>query len=1414
MNRKLSRGFSLAASLALVLSLLPTVSASTTPAVEYVVGEPAVAVAPDAAFSSGKTYTGSHVSFSIGNADAGDTLSMASDEQASIEADKISVVGSKVYIGTGTEAVQIGSVNDTQNGQAGKSLVVDFASPLVNGSFEESASATDIPGWTVNKNVVLLGDLAAKTQGRLVSSSGSSAPFTVTGQDYSFQSDKNYRSGAQAFEALEGTMNPSYSGFNSAIEKNGLSNVLRLWFSGNLSSANPVNGTGQIVYQSAFGPEAWSDSFTAKQGDQISLDWRAANGGDDYEVYGFLYNIETEAYTEILYGRGRTQNWKTSSGEVPEDGTYKFRFVAGSYDASGGKALGASLYLDNIRVISGQHEATDAIIQQVIQKVTFENNRTGAGGTRTLTINAVASDQTAASSTVTLNVYDLYKVLYDGNGATSGTAPSDAGKYQTAQKASVLANSDLTKNGHAFTGWNTAADGSGMVYKEDDEMLIGSQHITLYAQWKRNDYNVYFDAAGGTSVEYQTVLYEDQAVKPQNPEKTGYTFSGWFEDSTLTDEWNFASDSVMDETTLYAKWTANPQTIQFDTDGGSAVSDLTVDYDAEITQPADPTKAGHTFKGWQFESAVWDFDKDVVKGDMTLTAKWEINEYTLSFNSNEGSAVENQKVIYNEKGAKPAVPEKTGYTFSGWFTEQSFENKWNFEEMTVVKDTTLYAKWEAIPYEVTFESNGGSSVESATVLYDQLITAPAAPERTGYTFAGWHKGETAWNFDQDLMTGDVTLHAKWTANPQTIQFDTDGGSAVSDLTVDYDAKITQPADPTKWGHTFKGWQFEGSVWDFEENIVKGNMTLMADWQINSYSLEFEPNGGSEEAAQTVVYNTHAAKPNDPVKTGYTFGGWFTDEDWENEWSFEENVMTKDTVLKAKWTINSYVVTFHANRGSDVEPATVVYQEKAEKPSNPTRPGYSFVGWYTDEQLRSAYDFEAPITADISLYARWSSNAVPLPPSEDIVVDIISDGKPLVQTPVKRTTNPDGKITDSVTFTAEKASEFVQKQGERAGIARIVIPDSEDKVAETTVNVPSGALDTLKTAGSSLEMDTVNARILVPSASIAAFDQNLYFRVVPVKEEAAQQEIEERARQDETTGGAVVSVLGRPMTIETNMQNRPVTLTLPLPVEATEEELENLSVFIEHSNGTKEVVSGTVVEWKSGQKAIQFSVNHFSTFTILSMEAALEEGTHEAYIHGFKDGTFRPDETVTRAQIAAMTVRNLEMTYNGKISYTDTKQSFAVKEIEMAREAGIILGFSDGSFRPDQAVTRGQVAVIASRFVHKMCSTSSDSALCETGTSLSFPDVEKDYWAAAEIQHAASVGIISGFGNGTFRAEQPITRAQAVVMLNRLFERGPLNGVEKPTFTDVPTSHWAFGQVEEGATTHIYTIDEQGNEWVQ
>src|SRR5690606_8211574 len=108
---------------------------------------------------------------------------------------------------------------------------------------------------------------------------------------------------------------------------------------------------------SVFGPDAWSAPFDAKAGDDLAFDWSAANGGDDYEVYGFLVDTATNAHTELMYGRGYQQGWTTAAGQIPADGNYRFRFVTGSFDRTGGLAIGASLYIDNVRVLSSDASA-------------------------------------------------------------------------------------------------------------------------------------------------------------------------------------------------------------------------------------------------------------------------------------------------------------------------------------------------------------------------------------------------------------------------------------------------------------------------------------------------------------------------------------------------------------------------------------------------------------------------------------------------------------------------------------------------------------------------------------------------------------------------------------------------------------------------------------------------------------------------------------------------------------------------------------------------------------------------------------------------------------------------------------------------------------------------------------------------
>lgn len=171
--------------------------------------------------------------------------------------------------------------------------------------------------------------------------------------------------------------------------------------------------------------------------------------------------------------------------------------------------------------------------------------------------------------------------------------------------------------------------------------------------------------------------------------------------------------------------------------------------------------------------------------------------------------------------------------------------------------------------------------------------------------------------------------------------------------------------------------------------------------------------------------------------------------------------------------------------------------------------------------------------------------------------------------------------DSVTFTPNRAQEAVdQLENTETRTARINIPNPEDKVSQTDVNVPMNAMKTLADSKTSLEIETRGVRVNIPNESLEGFDDDLYFRFIPIKKEDERQAIEERAKKEEMVQKSAqtmqISILGRPMRIETNMQSRPVTLTMPLKDVLLIDELErlntlkNLVIFVEHSDGTKEL----------------------------------------------------------------------------------------------------------------------------------------------------------------------------------------------------------------------------------------------------
>ncbi len=213
-----------------------------------------------------------------------------------------------------------------------------------------------------------------------------------------------------------------------------------------------------------------------------------------------------------------------------------------------------------------------------------------------------------------------------------------------------------------------------------------------------------------------------------------------------------------------------------------------------------------------------------------------------------------------------------------------------------------------------------------------------------------------------------------------VTFNTDGGSAIEAQYVIDGEKAVKPANPTKAGCTFAGWYADSELtipFDFN-NVIAAETTVYAKWTDGeapaTYTVSFETNGGSAIGAQNIISGAKAEEPT-PTKEGFSFAGWYSDSTLNTKFDFNTPI-TADIVLYAKWIENSYIVTFNSNGGSAVANQTVEIGGKAVKPTNPTKEGFTFAGWYTDSTFNTAFDFNSTIEASITLYAKWTAGNAP------------------------------------------------------------------------------------------------------------------------------------------------------------------------------------------------------------------------------------------------------------------------------------------------------------------------------------------------------------------------------------------------------------------------------------------------------
>ena len=352
--------------------------------------------------------------------------------------------------------------------------------------------------------------------------------------------------------------------------------------------------------------------------------------------------------------------------------------------------------------------------------------------------------------------------------------------------------------------------------------------------------------------------------------RVGYTQVGWSTVDGGEKVYDFKDIYTKNEAlTLYPVWNTNKYTIAFDTNGGSEIAPITQDYGTEITAPDNPTRKGYTFKGW--DKAI---PETMPAENITVKAQWEINQYTITFDTNGGSEIAPITQDYGTKITAPDKPTRKGYTFKGWDKA--------IPETMPAENITVKAQWEINQYTITFDTNGGSEIAPITQDYGTKITAPDKPTRKGYTFKGWDK-----EIPETMPAENMTVKAQWEINQYTIAFDINGGSEIAPITQDYGTEITAPDNPTRKGYTFKGWDKE-----IPETMPAENMTVKAQWEINQYTIAFDTNGGSEIAPITQDYGTEITAPDKPTRKGYTFKGW--------DKEIPETMPAESITITARW----------------------------------------------------------------------------------------------------------------------------------------------------------------------------------------------------------------------------------------------------------------------------------------------------------------------------------------------------------------------------------------------------------------------------------------------------------------------------------------------------------------------------------
>ena len=760
--------------------------------------------------------------------------------------------------------------------------------------------------------------------------------------------------------------------------------------------------------------------------DYIYLSWTVTFNGNGGSVPSSItYNYISSSTLPTPSRTGYTfAGWKPS-------------YTSGSWSSSSNYAAGTSL--------AGKHGTVTLVAQWTINEyvASFETN--DGNNVNLLTINRVDNGQSINGITIS---WDEATGIITINGTVSGAvefmripvtfATGDSYTVRIEKISGSVTGSGgnpfITYDFYDSTGSNrfTYSDvpcvSVGTSTKTISSSNAGSGYIAMRVY---NTFNpVYSNAQyrikiekSSTSTAFtpmaKTITYNSTYGTLPTPTRTGYTFAGWYRESSLTNQ--VTASTTMTTTsnhTLYAKWTINTYKITFDENGGSTVSDIDYNITSTTTLPS-TSRDGYTFAGWKPSASSGNWSSSVTYaagtsltgqyGSVTLVAQWTINTYTISFDEAGGNEISDINYTITSTTTLPSTT-RNGYTFAGWKPTTS-AGGWNsgttYTAGTSVNgkyaSITMTAQWTINTYTITFDEDGGTPVNDMEYNINSTSTLPIT-SRNGYAFLGWKPTTSAggWNSNDvygegSEVTGkyaDITLVAQW-SDPidYQITFDEAGGSEVSDISYNITSTTTLPST-TRNGYTFAGWKPETNEgnWDTGRNYSAntsvsgqyGNVTLVAQWTVISYTITFNENGGSAVDDITHNIDSTATLPS-TTRNGYTFAGWkpsSTAGGWDASVNYPAGTSVNgkyaSITMVAQWNATPYTITFDEAGGNAVNDINYTIESTATLPST-AKAGYTFSGWKPETSVGSwsnsqTYSAGTTLTGkygSVTMVAQWT-----------------------------------------------------------------------------------------------------------------------------------------------------------------------------------------------------------------------------------------------------------------------------------------------------------------------------------------------------------------------------------------------------------------------------------------------------------